>query len=262
MSEADRPPSLSELAALACSEDVNDRAFANGALRLSSARFPSEVRVAYTQARAASLHLHAPTREAVRSGSLRGAALRRLVDGLHDYQVEELLDVAFPPLDETPLPPHHTPYVPSGLREILHALDLTGLGPSDTFVDLGAGLGKVVMLANLLTGARAHGVELDATLVTHARASVATLGLDGVSFTQGDARDADLGSGSIFYLYSPFSGPVLDAVLQRLEAIAWRRALFVCASPVDTTRFPWLEPLHAPGSWLVVHRSITSARLR
>ena len=262
MSEADRPPSLNELAALARSEAVDDRAFANGALRLRYTRFPVEVRAAYEQARAASLDLCVRTRAAIRDGSLRGAALRRLVDELLDYEVEELLDVAFPPLDETPLPPHHTPYMPSGLTEILNAFDLTGLGPSDTFVDLGAGLGKVVMLANLLTGARAHGVELDGTLVTHARASIATLGLDGVSFTQGDARDADLDSGSTFYLYSPFSGPVLDAVLSRLESTAQRRSLFVCASPVDSTRFPWLEPIHAPGSWLVVHRTTTSARRR
>jgi len=32
-------------------------------------------------------------------------------------------------------------------------------------VDLGAGVGRVVMLAHLLTGARAHGIEVQKELV-------------------------------------------------------------------------------------------------
>lgn len=247
------PPGLEALAKLARSEDLADRSFANGVLRLRYARFPEEreaTRAAYAAARESSLAVHAHTREALRAGSLRGEALRRLL--VCDAFVEELLDLAHPPLEELQLPPHHTPYIASGLTEVLHALELTGLGPEDTLVDVGSGLGKVVLLAHLLTGARAHGVELDGALVQQAKASAAALGLERATFVQGDARSVELGEGNVYYLFSPFAAEVLDAVMARLECIAARRKVFVCGSRSSCA---WLTPVGAPSSWLVVHRS-------
>ena len=224
-------------------------------LRLRYARFPHErevTRAAYAEARACSLRFHAKTRAALKDGTLRGAKLRALLEGQSDAFVEELLDLAHPPLDEAQLPPHHTPYIASGLTQVLHALDVTRLGPDDTLVDVGAGLGKVVLLAHLLTGARAHGVELDGALVQQASQGAASLGLERVSFTQGDARTAELGEAKVYYLFSPFAAEVLDAVMARLQSIAERRPLFVCASPSPHS---WLEAVSAPSSWLVVHAS-------
>lgn len=251
----DSPPELDELSRLARSEDLADRSFVNGVLRLRYARFPEErakTKAAYAEARACSLRIHARTRAALKDGSLRGARLRELLERVGDAFTEELLDVAHPPLEELRLPPHHTPYIASGLAEVLHALDVTGLGPDDTLVDVGAGLGKVVMLANLLTGARAEGVELDSALVGEARQGAKSLGLDRVSFVQGDARTAELAEARVYYLFSPFSAEVLDAVMARLRGIAERREVFVCASAAGCE---WLTPVSAPSSWLVVHRS-------
>lgn len=254
----DSPPDLDSLSKLARSEELADRSFANGVLRLRYARFPQErpqTKAAYDEARACSLQFHAKTRAALQDGTLRGWALRKLLEEhpSPDAFVEEVLELAHPPLDEAPLPAHHTPYVASGLTEVLHALDVTRLGPGDTLVDVGAGLGKVVLLAHLLTFARAQGVELDGALVNQARASAASLGLEGVEFVQGDAREVELGEAKVYYLFSPFAAEVLEAVLARLEAIAARRSLFVCASP---TPCAWLTPVSAPSSWLVVHRTV------
>lgn len=257
MFSAEAPPDLSRLAALSRSELLSDRAYANGVLRLRYLRFPLEreqTRAAYEASRAFARQLHAAT-------ALRGPALRHALDQHplehRDYWIEELLDIAHPPLDEPRLPPNHTPYIASGATEILHALDATRLGPEDTFVDVGAGLGKVVMLASLLTGARCHAVELDPALVEQGRAAAASLGLDRVTFIEGDARLADLGAGTVYYLFSPFEGPVLDPVMARLQARSLERQIFVCSSPA---RQPWLAPASAPCSWLVVHRSLPSPR--
>lgn len=251
----DSPPELDELSRLARSEDLSDRSFANGVLRLRYARFPEErakTKAAYAEARASALRIHARTRASLKDGSLRGARLRELLERAGDALTEELLDVAHPPLEEMRLPAHHTPYIASGLAEVLHALDVTRLGPDDTLVDVGAGLGKVVMLANLLTGAASQGVEFDETLVREARQSAESLGLERVRIVQGDARTAQLDEAKVYYLFSPFAAEVLESVMERLRRIAERREIFVCASPAGCE---WLSAVGVPSSWLVVHRA-------
>ena len=247
---------MEELVALARSSSLQDRAFANGALRIRYARLPAErdlTRAAYAQAREAASGIHAATRLAIREGTLRGAALRQMIPAQDaDAWVEELLDLAHPPLDETPLPKDHTPFIVSGVAEILFAIDRAQLSREDTFVDLGAGTGKVVLLAHLLTGARAHGIELDETLVQEGEAAARGLNLEHVSFDASDARTAALPTARVFYLYSPFSGVVLDEVMARLHRLAQERELVVCSSP---SPLPWLRAEPGQCSWCVVHRS-------
>ncbi|HEY1087335.1 MAG TPA: methyltransferase domain-containing protein [Archangium sp.] len=252
----DDGPTIEELVSLARSPSLQDRAFANGALRIRYARFPHDrevTRAAYAQARAAASGFHAAMRLAIREGTLRGDALRRLIpDEDADAWVEELLDLAHPPLDETPLPNDHTPFIVSGVAEILFAIDRAQLRPEDTFVDLGAGTGKVVLLAHLLTGARAHGIELDETLVREGEAAARSLNLEHVTFDASDARTAALPNARVFYLYSPFSGVVLDEVMARLHRLAQEREFVVCSSP---SPLPWLRADPGQCSWCVVHRS-------
>jgi hypothetical protein len=68
-----------------------------------------------------------------------------------------------------------------------------------------------------------------------------------VTFSCGDVRDADLEHGAaiaspgasanfVFFLYAPFTGPVLDEVSKRLRAVAERRAITVCALGVEVGR--------------------------
>jgi precorrin-6B methylase 2 len=125
----------------------------------------------------------------------------------------------------------------------------------DVFVDLGAGLGKVAMAVHLLSGARTRGVELQPELVERARTRAADLGLEGVSLEHADARTADLSDATVIFLYLAFTGATLATVMRRLEAVAQRRALVVCALGVDLRAYPWLRARETQDFWLSVYDS-------
>jgi hypothetical protein len=49
-----------------------------------------------------------------------------------------------------------------------------------------------------------------------------------VRFIQGDARSAELSEGTVFYLYTPFTGTMLRDVLNSLRDEAVKREIRVC----------------------------------
>jgi hypothetical protein len=250
-------PSWSELSRLVESASLEDRAFAAGELQLRFSRDPDRARELYSALGRRSLEVHAEARARIRSGTLRGAALRALIEqtpaGLRDHFVEELLDVAYPPLEPQELSRELVTYCPSGWTEIAHALDHTH---PTALVDLGSGLGKVVLLTALLTNARAHGIELDPALVHHAQNAATSLDVATASFACTDARDAPLPDADVFYLYVPFTGAALTAVLTRLQAITDYRPIVVCSQALDTTRHPWLRSRNTPSFWLEIYDSV------
>jgi len=108
-----------------------------------------------------------------------------------------------------------------------------------TLTNLGSGLGRVAVLAHLLSGARTRGIEIQAALVERARARCAALGLTAVSFVHANAADAEL-DGSVFFLYAPCNGDLLARVVRRLEAVARRRPIVVAAVALELPDAPWL----------------------
>jgi hypothetical protein len=152
-------------------------------------------------------------------------------------------------------------YHASGVAAIVRALIEVPVTREDTLIDLGAGLGKVVLLAHLLTGARARGVELQPELVARSRSAAQKLGVE-VELEQGDARDAALETGTVFYLYAPFIGAALRQVLARLERVAHERAIVICALGVDLPRdAAWLVPRVSDSFWLTVYDSVVSGAI-
>jgi hypothetical protein len=134
-------------------------------------------------------------------------------------------------------------YQPTPARHILHMLRLCGLAAGDVLIDLGSGLGHVPILAALLTPARCVGIELEPAYIATARACARGLGLSRAEFIQQDARAAGLSSGTVFYLYTPFTGSILENVIDRLRQQSKRRALRICTfGPCTQTvaREPWL----------------------
>jgi ubiquinone/menaquinone biosynthesis C-methylase UbiE len=120
------------------------------------------------------------------------------------------------------------------------------LQPSDVFVDLGSGVGRVAILAHLLSGARCGGIEIQRQLVGVARERAEALKVP-VTFVLGNAVEVPLDA-SVFFLYSPFNGDLLRAVLARLEALARTQRVVVCTVDME---------LHVP--WLVARRSTSLA---
>jgi Histone methylation protein DOT1 len=120
------------------------------------------------------------------------------------------------------------------------------VGPDDVFVDLGAGLGQVVLLAHLLTGAVARGLEIEPAFCEYARVCATGLGLTAVSFIEGDARVALYDSGTVFFMYTPFTGELLDIVFGLLQRESESRPFTVVTyGPITTAaaRQSWLRPV-------------------
>jgi hypothetical protein len=119
-------------------------------------------------------------------------------------------------------------YQPTPMRHLFAVMASEAISSDDVFVDLGSGLGHVAMLVSICTGARCVGVELEPAFVAKARECAQRLRLERVSFMEQDARQADFSAGTVFYLYTPFTGSILRAVLGFLRLEAMRRPIKVC----------------------------------
>ncbi|MGH8157350.1 MAG: hypothetical protein ACREPQ_04480 [Rhodanobacter sp.] len=169
--------------------------------------------------------------------------LDELVSGI--LQLEQPDDMA------VEVAPEMVFYQPTPARVIFDLIERIELTTRDVLVDLGSGLGHVPLLAAICTDASCIGIELEAAYVDCAQRSACALNLAQVAFVQQDARAADFSSGTVFYLYTPFSGTILRAVLDSLRREAASRAIRVCAfgpcTPIVAAE-PWLvavEPLKA-----------------
>jgi hypothetical protein len=125
--------------------------------------------------------------------------------------------------------PEMVPYQPTPVRHILHLIAATALAEDDVFVDLGSGLGHVPLLVSMVTRAQSLGIEVQAAYVASARECAQSLHLSRVRFIPQDAREADLSSGTVFYLYSPFNGSILTDVLSALRMESTRRSIKICS---------------------------------
>jgi SAM-dependent methyltransferase len=236
---------------------MRDRAFAASALRLRGGECPA----VYARIRDEAREQHAAARRAIQAGVLDKRAFLETLQAVpledRDHLVEEILDIAYPPLEELDLPCDAVPYSPSGLGEILFTLKRAGIGPGSTLVDLGSGLGKVVLLAAFLTGAEAYGVEIDPHLVAHARAAAVALGLERAHFIHGDIRSAELPAADAYYLFIPLHRS--SDVVERLAPVAKERAIRVFSPPLDEKRVPFLRRTGATSYWLTMYESTLAA---
>lgn len=196
-------------------------------------------------------------RPAIRAGALRGPALRQLLAeyaspdtpptpayDLLDTFVHGLFHLAPEPTPALSLAPDMVFYQPTPVRVLLTLLDALPLTPTDVFYDLGSGLGHVPILVHLLTGLPAVGLEREPAYYAYARACADALHLPHVTFVQTDARDADFSEGTLFYLYTPFTGNILQTVLEKLKKHAQTRTIRLltygpCTAPVAAQN--WLK---------------------
>lgn len=145
-----------------------------------------------------------------------------------DALVSGVLQFGEPDSGIAELAPEMVFYQPTPARFIFDLIRCTGLNEQDVLIDLGSGLGHVPLVANICTGARCIGVEIEAVYADGARQSAQALQLNRVNFIQRDVRSADLSEGTVFYLYTPFKGAILRSVLDMLKHEAGKREIRIC----------------------------------
>nr|WP_230688022.1 class I SAM-dependent methyltransferase [Hymenobacter ruricola] len=123
----------------------------------------------------------------------------------------------------------------------------------DTFYDLGSGLGQVPLLVRLLSGATTAGVEIEPAYCRYAQACADALRLTRVRFLNADARAVDYADGTVFFLFTPFTGQILARVLGRLRQVGQHQPLRIFSYGPGTQALaqePWLRRLSPAGGHL------------
>jgi SAM-dependent methyltransferase len=134
-----------------------------------------------------------------------------------------------------------THYEPTPVAQAEALLDTSPLPPERaTFVDLGAGMGRVVLLAARRPFRAVIGVEISPALVEIARENLTTahdplrVARD-VKIVQSDAAAYAFPRGDlVVFMYNPFRGPVLEQVLANLRtSAAAREVVLLYHTPVE-----------------------------
>lgn len=135
-------------------------------------------------------------------------------------------------------------YHPTPARVILAFLEHAQLGTQDVLYDVGSGLGRVVLLAALLSPASVRGIEVEPAYHTYAQQRAAGFHLPRVTYHNVDARAANYTDGTVFFLYTPFTGHMFDAVLDKLYAQAQTRHITIATYGLCTryaSQRDWLQ---------------------
>jgi len=115
------------------------------------------------------------------------------------------------------LEPEMVYYQKTSARIVFELVEKSHFKKEDVFFDLGSGLGQVVILVSLLTGITAIGVEFEPAFCKYATDCAIELNLFNVTFINADARKADYSEGTIFFMFTPFRGEILQEVLEILR---------------------------------------------
>ncbi len=134
-----------------------------------------------------------------------------------------------------------THYEPAPIAQANALLDASPLPPElATFVDLGGGMGRVVLLAARRPFRAVIGVEISPALVEIARENLATVRdplrvAPDVKIVGADASSYAFPRGDlVIFMYNPFRGPVLDRVLANVRTTAEvRNVVLLYHTPVE-----------------------------
>ncbi|MEO7174543.1 MAG: hypothetical protein ABI002_02055 [Saprospiraceae bacterium] len=95
----------------------------------------------------------------------------------------------------------------------------------DVFFDIGSGLGQVVILVHLMSSATAVGIEFEPSYCSYAKDLAIQYDLSSIEFLNEDARMADYSTGTIFFLYTPFIGQMMQDVLALLQKVSRKKII-------------------------------------
>ena len=195
-------------------EELNERLFARLRQEIRASTCPGE-----SLRRDLSRYVEPPSETRMRFG---------LTYDVLDEFVNGLLGISAAPEETRQREPEMVYYQQTPIRIILDLVERVEIREHDLFYDVGSGLGQVPIVVSLLTDVRCIGVDFEPAFCEYATRCAENLNLRNVEFVSRDAREASLAEGTIYYLYTPFQGVMLQQFLGRLQDEARQRAITVC----------------------------------
>jgi SAM-dependent methyltransferase len=141
-------------------------------------------------------------------------------------------------------------------NQLISAIEFLNIKAGDyTFIDLGCGKGRTLLIAAKLGFLNVIGVEFARELAAIARSNLALRRVANGWVQHQDAADYEFPPGKlVIYLYNPFASSVLERVISHLPA-GWR-GYIIYARPECSALFdaqPFLKrvptPPHSPAVW-------------
>ena len=140
-----------------------------------------------------------------------------------------------------------THYATMSYSTIWSILDHLSLGPSDVFVDIGSGRGRVLCCAAQYPVERVVGVDLSEPLCEAARENARRLRgrRAPISVQASMADDFAYSAATVLFLFDPFGAQTLARVLERIGREVHQSLRIAYANPTHDEVFQrqtWLEP--------------------
>jgi hypothetical protein len=176
-------------------------------------------------------------------GDVAGPATGKIGYNNLDAFVNGLLLNQILPESRLPRSPEMVFYQQTPARIIFELADRAALTPGDVFFDIGSGLGHVPILVNLLTGAKTVGIEYEPAYCDYASACALKLTLANVAFINTTAQNGDYATGTVFFMYTPFEGLMLQQMLNILKSESHKR-------PIRIFTYGPCSPLVSAQNWL------------
>ena len=144
-------------------------------------------------------------------------------------------------------------YMPTDERVLEAAVAFAGIDPRRfSFVDLGCGKGRALILAAQLGFQRLIGVEIVPGLTDIARANLARLGVAAELHTGDAARFVFPPGPAVLFLFNPFKAATIGGVIEALRAVRGPELVVIYHAPdhgdlLDASGF--LTRLGSPRGW-------------
>lgn len=148
-------------------------------------------------------------------------------------------------------------YQPAGWRTLQRVLPRGSVGPNDVFLDLGSGMGRMVLRAAQMPFSKVIGVELSPELHAVAENNLAVarpkLRCTDVEFFNCDATSYEIPDDmTVLFLYNPFNGEIFEAAIQNVidsYARSPRRIRILYSNPTEHDRLMATGRVELVGKW-------------